>query len=269
VEDHDGDGLTDVAVTDRWTYGSTLFHVYVMTGAASGTVTLASDSTYIYGNVGNNWLGWSMASVDDTTGDGIADLALGDPFYGGAGDEQNAVYILPGGQEPGSYSVEAAVGTLATSTGDDGFGQAMAAADRDGDGYTDVLVGAWGRVYEFRGPLTDLRDVGDADASWEGEAMEFGLSIAADGDVDGDGQTDALFGAPAPYDPSAVYVQLGPASGSLDAADLPTFDAGGSFIGSEVAFVPDWTGDGEPEIAISDEWGSNKGRVGVFFSEAF
>jgi len=36
-----------------------------------------------------------------------------------------------------------------------------------------------------------------------------------------------------------------------------------------VAFVPDWTGDGAPEIAISDEWGSNKGRVGVFFSEAF
>jgi hypothetical protein len=211
-----------------------------------------------------------MASVDDTTGDGIADLALGDPYYSDPKAPTDEVYILPGGEEPGSYSVgAAAVGVLTSSIEWGLLGQAIAAADRDGDGYTDVLVGARGTVYEFRGPLTDLRDVGDADVRWEGEAEEFGVSIAGDGDVDGDGQTDALFGAPALFDPSAVYVQLGPASGSLDAADLPKFDAGGSFIGSEVAFVPDWTGDGAPEIAISDGWGSDKGRIAVFFSEAF
>jgi hypothetical protein len=269
VGDHDGDGFFDIAAADwSWIYGY-VGHVHVTTGDASGTVDLRRDSTYTYTGTGTNDLGWTMASVDDTTGDGIADLALGDPLYDEPKDLPHGVYILPGGEDSGSYSVgDAAVGTL-QSTEADLFGQALGASDRDGDGYTDLLVGARETVYEFRGPLTDLRDSADADAWWEGEESEFGASIAADGDVDGDGQPDALLGAPAQHGASAVYVQLGPASGSLDTTDLPKFETSAAFAGSTLAFVPDWTGDGAPEMAISNSWGSSTGRVGVFFSEAF
>src|SRR4029450_8549283 len=89
------------------------------------------------------------------------------------------------------------------------------------------------------------------------------------GDVDGDGQTDVLFGAPytEPNFQGAAFLQLGKASGVVDVrtiASIPGPDGEDSIFGSSVAFVPDWDGDDLPEMAVGEPYWDDPvlGRVG-------
>jgi hypothetical protein len=93
-------------------------------------------------------------------------------------------------------------------TNNDGFGTSTLAADADGDGFADLLVGAVGTVsrgfasaggvYLFSGTRTALRaeravfqgDVGGTD----GAGDNFGGALAV-GDFDKDGRADAILGA--------------------------------------------------------------------------
>ena len=127
-------------------------------------------------------LGASATPIDDTTGDGIDELAIGAP-----GSDSSTVWILEGGAPPGQYSL-ASTAPLAsmTSSRRDGFGTTVTSTDYDDDGYGDVFVSAPQRrspsVYEFSGPFADARDATDADVRWVGDSG-LGLSMAVDGDV--------------------------------------------------------------------------------------
>jgi hypothetical protein len=211
--------------------------------------------------------------LGDATGDGIDDLAIGDP-----GIDNHAVYVIAGGADPGSYSLRGVPVATVSSRSSDRFGETIAAADYDGDGYMDMLVGApkRGSVRAFFGPFTGDRDAAGADVRWIG-AQSLGYAIAADGDVDADGQPDVLFGAPYAhgyYGSGTAYLQLGTATGVVDVASLVPFTSDSAFFGYGVAFVSDWTGDGGSEVALGDVGyattpGQTPGRVAVFFSEAF
>jgi hypothetical protein len=71
-----------------------------------------------------------------------------------------------------------------------------------------------------------------------------------------------------------AYVQLGFASGLVDVRTLPSITAEGSIdqLGTVIAAIPDWTGDGGDEIAIGassaqTDAGTNYGRLYVIASE--
>lgn len=83
------------------------------------------------------WAGYDLG-VGDFDGDGAPDLALGAPEAGVSG----AVYVFLG-PPPGAYTVDQASLTLSTGTGaDDDFGISLAIGDLDGDGRSDLVVGA-------------------------------------------------------------------------------------------------------------------------------
>ncbi len=61
-------------------------------------------------------LGYAIADLGDTSGDGIGDIALSAYYFGDGG----IVYVLEGGGAPGTYEVdEAASATLVGTDGSD------------------------------------------------------------------------------------------------------------------------------------------------------
>ena len=82
-----------------------------------------------------------------------------------------------------------------------------AAPDATGDGIPDVLIGAYiedsgglnaGAAFLVSGPITGTRYLTDADAGFIGEAESdlAGWSVAVPGDLNGNGRSDVLVGAP-------------------------------------------------------------------------
>ena len=85
-------------------------------------------------------LGRSVAGAGDVNGDGYADVIVGAPTTRGGADA-GAAYVYFGG--PGADDV--ADLTLLGAAAGDYFGCAVAGAgDVNGDGYGDVIVGAYG-----------------------------------------------------------------------------------------------------------------------------
>jgi hypothetical protein len=159
------------------------------------------------GEAAGDWFGNSVAGAGDLNGDGYSDAIVGAPYNDRGGSAAGAAYVFFGG--PPLDGAPDAV--LAGELHDDQFGWSVAGAgDADGDGRSDVLVGARmhcvdqalcagasyarGRAYLFRGgwPMDAVPDLvldGDATNDW------FGNTVAGIGDVDGDGRDDIAVGA--------------------------------------------------------------------------
>jgi hypothetical protein len=73
----------------------------------------------------------------------------------------------------------------------------------------------------------------------------------------------------------AVFLQLGAASGTIEARTLPTIVGRSSErLGSAIALVPDWTGDDGAEIALGGPtyqaaWHGEVGALYLFESNRF
>ena len=173
------------------------------------------------------------------------------------------------------------------------------AGDVDGDGFGDVLVGAYcnqegganaGKTYLMFG--STIRSGGviglsNADASFTGEnnGGRSGYSVASAGDVDGDGLDDVLIGAEdasgdAPEDEAwagKTYLMFGRSVQAGGAFELGAADA--SFMGEglqdrsgiSVASAGDVDGDGLDDILIgayaNDEGGLSAGKTYLMFGE--
>ena len=71
------------------------------------------------------------------------------------------------------------------------------AGDVNGDGYGDVIVGAFGVVYVYMGGATGLSMSRTVTllAPLAGNGSSFGFAVAGAGDVNGDGYGDVVVGA--------------------------------------------------------------------------
>ncbi len=191
----------------------------------------------IDGTMANGQFGRAIAAAGDFNGDGRPDIAIGAPMESNGERNEGRVHLY---YNDGS-GLAATPGWSAESDAANAyFGGALAAGDFNGDGYDDLLVGAYrfntalagaGKVFLYLGSATGLA----ATASWSAEGTQagarFGLSVASAGDVNNDGFDDLLIGAPG-YAPDATTPDVGRAYLYLGSASGP-------------AATPDWTGEGE------------------------
>jgi hypothetical protein len=218
--DVDGDGVADLVVGASLddSGGTNQGAVYILHMNADGTVrdssriTSASHPNFEIPNWA--WFGFSVASVGDLNGDGVTDIAVGALADDTGGTDRGAVHVVFL-QEDGSVLD---VTKIASSTNggpalqdSDNFGASLASlGDLNGDGTTDIAVGSslgnTGGTDRGAVHLLFLTDTGSV-ASYLELASDlngvpsltdddrFGLSVAAAGDVDGDGVLDLAVGA--------------------------------------------------------------------------
>ncbi len=268
--DIDGDGFADIIVGIPWV-GNDQGQIKVYFGSAAGP--LSSPCTRTSGQLGSHF-GAAVCTAGDVDGDGYSEIIVGEynrdlsnPSYTGAG----AVWVYTGGQRLPSESP----GWIASDGTDTDNGHAASTAgDVNGDGYSDVIVGApnysnfmsgHGRARVYLGTAYGL----STSPSWSNSqsgTSSYGASVSLAGDVNGDGYTDVLVGDPdfdagLGYEGKVFEFDGGPSGLSSTPSWSKVGDAQYSDFGYAVSDAGDVDGDGYGDVLI--------GAFGVGSSTAY
>ncbi len=156
--DFNGDGYEELAIGGIW-YDNAAFDAGVAAvfyGSASGfsaTMTVADADLIIEGAVSSDYLGKSLDSIPDLDGDGDDEFVVSASGVDSGGLASGAVYVFYGNNSTtGRVSASTADITINGVAAYDYLGSyGLTSGDIDGNGATDLLVGAYGgeAVYSF------------------------------------------------------------------------------------------------------------------------
>src|SRR5262245_58802383 len=311
--DLNGDGFDDVIIgaldgdgPDNTRAGAG--DSYVVFGKASGfaaeidlgAVATGNGGFVIHGQEAADKSGFSVSSAGDVNGDGFDDLIIGARDGDGPGNTRvfaGDSYVVFG--HAGGFAAE--IDLAAVAAGNGGFfihgqdggdvsGRSVSSGDVNGDGFDDLIIGAFGGdgpgntrpsagdsyvVFGHAGAFAAEIDLAVVAAGIGGfvihgqEINDFsGYSVSSAGDINGDGFDDVLIGADEADGPGNTranagdsYVVFGKASGFAAEIDLAAVAAGtGGFIihgqdasddsGKSVSSAGDINGDGFDDLLI-------------------
>ncbi len=284
--DVDGDGLADVLVgafgNDEG--GENAGKAYVAFGSSFDPgvawYSLEDAGFYMLGEGAGENAGYSVSSAGDVDGDGYSDVLIGATGNDEAAVNAGKAYLVLGstindGATPFS-TLEDADHSFVGEESEDSAGRSVAGSgDVDGDDLDDVIIGAWkndgngtesGTAYVVLGsvlPGASQIELGTASYRFVGESAEeyAGTSVAIDGDVDGDGMSDALVGAYGTGEGAgSLYLLLGAnlsADSDTSSSDYAFYGENiGDFAGNSISYAGDVDGNGRDDILVG-AWGHN------------
>ncbi len=244
------------------------FSLWLLTlSLATAATGITFDWDYCGDQLGAEF-GAAVSSAGDVNGDGFDDVLIGAPKYDQDSIKGGAVFAFYGS----AGGLETVPGWTASSDLKGArFGAAISGAgDVNGDGFDDVIIGAYhyngelpdeskqpeeGRVFLYYGSAAGL----SPNPGWlvEGNQSyaQLGYAVSRAGDVNGDGFDDVIIGA---RWFSHIYLTEGAALVFLGSVDGPgntpawiaTGGQAGAAFGSAVSTAGDINGDGFDDVII-------------------
>lgn len=289
--DVDGDGLADILIgaPEADAAGEDAGRVYVVFGKADHESLTLFDVAegrggfVIEAEGAGDLLGTSVAGIGDVNADGRDDLLMGAPSNDAAGEDAGRAYLLLGKADGDTVdladaSTRADLFALDGEQAGDRFGfEVSGLEDLDGDGRPDFAVSAVdadeaaGRIYVVFTPddpsTIDVATVaqGNGGILLTGEVTldRAGTSLARASDMNGDGRSELVVGAPGqgPNDNNSgrVYVVFGRDTAAVVNLGLVAAGTGGFVIdgeaendlaGEAVAAGFDYDGDGRGDVLV-------------------
>jgi hypothetical protein len=240
-EDVNADGYEDLLVTAE-APGSGAAWLFLGGPSGLGASSLSptsADQTWA-GGTGSSSLG-SGAALGDISGDGLADVIVGDSRHSTTSSE-GAVFARFGALTVASSAGPASADLAVVHSEAGAYLGAVATGDLDGDGVHELVLGApgadqvkgvatnVGAVYLFVGGtgLSGSLTEADADRALYGEHQGDGAGevVAVVPDTDGDGLDDLFIGAPG-WDPDPGTTEDSGAVWIVPGDELDTLSAGG------------------------------------------
>jgi len=308
IGDLDGDGVSDIAVgaygdntggTDR---GAFYIHFMNADGSIDSTVEI-NGSTANGATLSDNDHYGNVAGIGDLDGDGVPDLAVGAGGDDTGGTDRGAFYIHfmnTDGSIDSTVKIDDTTTNGASLSNEDTYGFSIVSiGDLNDDGVQDLAVGAYyddtGGIIRGTVHIHFMNTDGSIDSTVEinsnttnGPSLPdysyYGLSIAAIGDLDGDGVEDLAVGAPGNSSVSggsgvlrgSAFIHFMNTDGSIDStveinentANGPTINDG-DIYGFSMASIGDLDGDGVSDLVVGapadNTGGTNRGALHIHF----